>query len=144
MVQAQLTTYEVWPLLLTYWTTAGVRTISCRRKFVNVNNGRSNSTAFFRLKQRKQPLVSFLTGKNPPKQIGSGGTNPSLVGTKNQIQQGLKTCCFWVQNGRSNLPAFFRFKQRKQPLVNFRLVNFLTGKHSAKTGTSRQWAFHSY
>ena len=47
--------------------TAGVRTISCRRKFVNVNNGRSNSTAFFRLKQRKQPLVSFLTGKNSAK-----------------------------------------------------------------------------
>ena len=114
-----------------YWTTAGVRTISCRRKFVNVNNGRSNSTAFFRLKQRKQPLVSFLTGKNPPKQIGSGGTFPNLVGTMNQIQQGLKTCCFWVQNGRSNSTAFFRLKQRKQPLVSF-----LTGKNSTKTHRS--------
>ena len=66
-----------------YWTTAGVRTISCRRKFVNVNNGRSNSTAFFRLKQRKQPLVSFLTGKNSAKTDRSGGTFLNLVGTTN-------------------------------------------------------------
>ena len=97
-----------------YWTTAGVRTISCRRKFVNVNNGRSNSTAIFRLKQRKQPLVSFLTGKKSAKTDRVWWNNSKFGWGNESNTAGPSEAVF---GSRSNSTVFFRLKQRKKPLV---------------------------